>query len=211
MVHIVGCYTVVFLRRILAVVYFRKIGFRFGRCCVLMHVVTIFDSPLSSVPPLLTKFRKLYLCQHVFLLHWPIRCIYSRSLTQYSFPGCELNSGAVTQGPTVNTVIKGGEFSTSWAILDFYTVVLRHSVGKSWWLTAYDRLQYSRTYVHRVFQTIGQMELWQTGNCAAHLPYSHRRSLPALVRARGTGLTLGEVEVNRIIWIVLCRFFTQKS
>ena len=37
--------------------------------------------------------------------------LYPRSPTQYSFAGCELNS--LTQGPTVNTLGKGGELSTS--------------------------------------------------------------------------------------------------
>ena len=57
---VLGCDTVSSYRRSLAVACVRKIGICFSRLCVIIHVTTIFDSPLSSVPPPSNvKFRKL--------------------------------------------------------------------------------------------------------------------------------------------------------
>jgi len=205
-----GCDTVSFYSWSLAVACFRKVGFCFTRLCV-THVTTIFDSPLSSVPPPSNiNFWKLYLCQHVYHSVRLFRCLYSRSPTQYSFAGCEMNS--LTQGPKVNTLVKSGELSTSWAKCWLLHCgaggsVLAYHVGRS----------------YRIAATV----LWCFGvlhssNGLTNVTVAHQKlrspfaGLPALVilpafgRAGGAGCTLNEVEVNRTIWITRFLFRTQK-
>jgi hypothetical protein len=132
------CDTVSSCKRSLVVACVRKIGFCFTRLCY-NTLDCHFRQSIAFNYPSLQHISGSCICISTCTTQFGFSYLYSRSLTQYGFAGCELNS--LTQGPTVNTVVKRGDYRSAKKLLASALWCLRQSIGRWRWRIVYNRLQ----------------------------------------------------------------------